>query len=198
LPFIALLVLVFHLLLLHDRGSTSLIYSHTGVGKIPFYPFYWIKDGLNVVAYLFYVAAILIYPYSLGEVELFEEVNTLVSPVHIVPEWYFCRQYAMLRSVPSKGAGVVIIAIRVLVFLLHPVVVGYTTPASNVSKPVVVSLVCVQLVLTYLGFAPIEQPFVWLSLMFTFMNFIIHIVLILINLGATYCFAVGADSQLQH
>jgi ubiquinol-cytochrome c reductase cytochrome b subunit len=181
--------------LLHDSGRTRLIYSHTGVGKIPFYPFYWVKDGLNVVAYLFYVVAMLIYPYSLGEVELFEEVNTLVSPVHIVPEWYFCSQYAMLRSVPSKGAGVVIIAMRVLVFLLHPLVVGYDTPASNVSKPVVVLLVCVQLVLTYLGFAPIEQPFVWLSLIFTFMNFIVHIALILINLGATYSFAVGADSQ---
>ena len=168
------------------------MYSHLRVRKVTFYPYYWVKDRINVSVYMLLVALILLYPYSLGEVELFEEANTLVSPTHIVPEWYFCSQYAMLRRVPSKGMGVLIIIFRVMVYFLYPARIGGVTPASGVNVIAVVSLGCVQVILTYLGFAPIEQPFVFLSLVFTFLYFLIHVLVISVNLLTGYYFDVGS------
>lgn len=134
LPFIVLIVIIFHLISLHSRGSTSVYFSHRGINKIRFYPYYWVKDLINISIYLFFIFIILILPYSLGEVELFEETNTLSSPVHIVPEWYFCIQYAILRSVPSKSIGVVIILLSILVFFIYPSSIGYISPASNIRR----------------------------------------------------------------
>lgn len=195
LPFVVLLVMCIHLFLLHGRGRTRLVYLHRGVRKVTFYPYYWVKDGVSVVVYIFYVVIMLIYPYSLGEVELFEEINTLVSPTHIVPEWYFCAQYAMLRRVPSKGAGVLIMVIRVALLLAYPRTVGNTTPPSGISQPVVGAMVCVQVVLTYLGFAPIEQPFVFLRLIFTWLYFVLHALIMSVNLVADYYFGVDIEDE---
>lgn len=86
LPFLVILMMGLHLNFLHRRGRTRLLLSHSPVEKVTFFPFYWAKDGVNLIAYLFFFALILLYPYSLGEVELFEEANFLSSPVHIVPE----------------------------------------------------------------------------------------------------------------
>jgi quinol-cytochrome oxidoreductase complex cytochrome b subunit len=197
LPFVVLFMLGFHLLILHNRGRTRLVFSHSGVSKVTFYPYYWIKDAINVRVYMLLVVLILLYPYSLGEVELFEEANTLVSPTHIVPEWYFCRQYAILRRVPSKGAGVIIIIFRVVVYFLYPTRIRSITPASGVNIAAVVSLVCVQVMLTYLGFAPIEQPFVFLSLIFTLLYFLIHVLVMSVNLLADYYFDVRSGNTME-
>jgi len=56
------------------------------VEKLTFFPYYWVKDIINVIIYMGFLVAILLYPYALGEVELFEESNILSSPAHIVPE----------------------------------------------------------------------------------------------------------------
>jgi len=88
---------------------------------------------MNLFVYLLFIIIILLFPYSLGEVELFEEANFLNSPVHIVPEWYFCSQYAILRSVPSKAIGVVAIGLRIVVFFIYPRTIRYITPARNIS-----------------------------------------------------------------
>lgn len=78
--------MIFHLHFLHERGRTRELGLHVGESKVPFYPYFWIKDLLNVPVYLLAVVGILLWPYRLGEVELFEEANFLNSPVHIVPE----------------------------------------------------------------------------------------------------------------
>jgi quinol-cytochrome oxidoreductase complex cytochrome b subunit len=79
---------------------------------------------------------IIAFPYSLGEVELFEEANTLNSPLHILPEWYFLSQYAILRSVPSKGIGVLLIFLRIGILLLYPFTRSYVSPISGISSSI--------------------------------------------------------------
>jgi len=158
-------VLVLHLLFLHKRGSTNILYITRGINKIKFYPFYWVKDLVNLPLYLLFITLVLIYPYTLGEVELFEEANSLVSPVHVVPEFYFLAMYAVLRRVPRKGIGVLIIFARFGVYFIHPFTIGYVTPASGVSHTGVwVELLVIQVTLSYYGMSPISQPFVLLSL----------------------------------
>jgi len=175
LPFLVIVVMVFHLNYLHKSGRTRVIYSHIMVEKLTFFPYYWVKDIINVIIYMGFLVAILLYPYALGEVELFEESNILSSPAHIVPEWYFCVRYAILRSVPSKGAGVLIIAGRIAILFLYPSISNYITPASNWGTPIWIVLLTLQIYLTYLGFSSIRQPFVIMSLLSIYLYFMFHI-----------------------
>jgi len=86
LPFVVMGVMALHLNFLHLTGRTNLLCSHRGLHKIRFYPYYWGKDAINILVYLLAFIFILLFPYSLREVELFEEANSLNSPIHILPE----------------------------------------------------------------------------------------------------------------
>lgn len=188
LPFLVLIVILIHLISLHKRGRTRIIFSHSGIEKIPFYPYYWVKDIINVIIYILFLVLILIYPYSLGEVELFEEANILNSPLHIVPEWYFCTSYAILRRVPSKGIGVILIALSIGILFLYPLRIGYVTPPTNLRKFIWSISISLHLYLTYLGFSPIAQPYILISLWATLIYFIFHLGIIILNVISTYFF----------
>lgn len=181
LPFLVLGLMVLHLVFLHRRGRTRLMYSHSGVIKVRFYPFYWVKDIINVTVYLFLVALMLLYPYSIGEVELFEEANPLNRPVHIVPEWYFLPVYAILRRVPSKRVGVIIMALRILIWFAYPLFVGVVSPATRLTSRLLVYLVCEQVALRYLGMSPIAQPYVAVAIVVVTQYFLGHLLLIVGN-----------------
>lgn len=190
LPFLVMGVLLLHLHFLHVRGSTRGIKSHSGCEKTSFYPYYWIKDLINLSIYLFVVGLMLIYPYLLGEVELFEESNFLKSPLHIVPEWYFCAFYAILRRIPSKGVGVFIIFLSILVFFIYPWRIGMITPPIGISNGRWVVCLTLQVFLIFLGFAPISQPYILLSLLRTFLYFFAHLRIISLNLMSSLFYEV--------
>lgn len=190
LPFLVIIIIILHLYFLHETGRTRGIYSHTGLEKVTFFPYFWIKDMMNIVWYLIFMVVMLLYPYSLGEVELFEEANFLNSPVHIVPEWYFCTRYAILRSVPSKGAGVLIMFARIIILFIYPSSIGYVTPPTNIAKSGWLGMFILQAYLTYLGFSPISQPFVLLSLWSMLTYFLFHFRNIFLNVLVEYCYKV--------
>jgi quinol-cytochrome oxidoreductase complex cytochrome b subunit len=76
----------FHLFFLHFYGSSSeLIYPRKLVSQT-FYPYYWVKDLLNILVFFIFFIGLGLFPFNLGDALGFEEVNELVSPVHIVPE----------------------------------------------------------------------------------------------------------------
>lgn len=187
-PFAVLVVIIIHLDFLHRTGRTRVIFRHSRVLKVMFFPFYWVKDIINLVLYWIFLVLILLYPYSMGEVELFDEANPLVSPIHIVPEWYFLVRYAILRSVPRKPIGVLVIGFSIGVLFMYPYRIRYVTPITRLSRSVVVVMLGIQLYLRYLGFSPISQPFVLLALIGCVMYFFTHIFIITVNLLATHCF----------
>merc|ERR1712195_312151 len=85
--------------------------------KIPFFPFIFLKDifGLFCICSLF----ILHFPfgvYSLSHPDNALEVCGFVTPLHIVPEWYFLCQYAMLKAVPNKNAGFIVLCTSICIF----------------------------------------------------------------------------------
>lgn len=125
LPFILLGVVGYHVVALHISGSTSLIFTHRSGDSVSFFRYFWFKDGLNIIIFLVFFEYCLLYPYRLGEVDIFVEVNSLISPAHIAPEWYFLFAYAILRALPNKSAGVIIILLSVAVLLIYPLIVGY-------------------------------------------------------------------------
>ena len=123
LPFMIIGVVVLHLVALHRHGSNN----PTGVeitkkeGKIPFHPYYTVKDLLGLSVFLTIWASFVFFaPNFFGEPDNYIPADPLVTPAHIVPEWYFLPFYAILRCVPDKLGGVVLMFSAVLVLFIVP------------------------------------------------------------------------------
>jgi ubiquinol-cytochrome c reductase cytochrome b/c1 subunit len=120
-PFLILGVVGLHLIALHQHGSNNPLGIEAKKDeKIPFHPYYTVKDlfGLGVFA-LIWSYFIFFNPNFFGEPDNYIPANPLVTPPHIVPEWYFLPFYAILRSIPNKLFGVIAMfgAVFVLFFL---------------------------------------------------------------------------------
>jgi ubiquinol-cytochrome c reductase cytochrome b subunit len=106
IPFILAAVVLIHLLFLHQTGSGNPLGVERDVDKLPFHPYFTIKDLVGFLLVLISLIIIsLVDPYLLGDPENFNPANPLVTPVHIQPEWYFLFAYAILRSIPNKLGG---------------------------------------------------------------------------------------------
>jgi ubiquinol-cytochrome c reductase cytochrome b subunit len=86
-PLIIVVIVVLHLIFLHSTGSSTPIGANLNVDKIPFHPYFTIKDSFIFFVFLLSLILIcLVIPYDLGDPENFNEANPLVTPVHIQPE----------------------------------------------------------------------------------------------------------------
>lgn len=102
LPFVIAGVVILHIWALHVPGSNNPlgIDMKSPQDKIPFHPFYTVKDALGVVVFLLFFAGFLFFaPNFLGHPDNYIPANSLVTPDSIVPEWYFLPFYAILRSI---------------------------------------------------------------------------------------------------
>jgi len=129
LPFVIVGVVILHILALHQHGSNNPqgIDTKGPQDRIPFHPYYTIKDAVGVGFFLIVFALLLFYaPNLLGHPDNYTPANPLVTPAHIVPEWYFLPFYAILRSVPdilfipAKLAGVLAMFGSILILFLLP------------------------------------------------------------------------------
>jgi quinol-cytochrome oxidoreductase complex cytochrome b subunit len=121
LPFLIVGAVLVHLAVLHQNGSNNPLGCSGSVDKISFYPYFVIKDLYSwVVAFIVYVGFVFFAPNFLGHTDNYIEANAMVTPAHIVPEWYFLWAYAILRSIPHKLGGVVAMFSSLLVLLLLP------------------------------------------------------------------------------
>src|SRR5690606_10251488 len=69
---------------------------------------------------LVYAAVVFYAPNFLGDPANYEPANPLVTPPHIVPEWYFLPFYAILRAIPNKLLGVVAMFGAILILFAMP------------------------------------------------------------------------------
>ncbi|MGQ0662509.1 MAG: cytochrome b [Pseudomonadota bacterium] len=123
LPFLIVGAVVLHLVALHVHGSNNPV----GIDlkgpqdKIPFHPYYTVKDlfglGVFLIVFFFFV---FFAPNFFGEPENYIPANPLVTPPHIVPEWYFLPYYAILRAIPNKLIGVLAMFGSILILFLLP------------------------------------------------------------------------------
>jgi ubiquinol-cytochrome c reductase cytochrome b/c1 subunit len=108
LPFVIAGVVVLHIWALHVHGSNNPagIEKKTAKDTLPFHPYFTVKDGFALVCFLAFFAWFVFYvPNYLSNADNYIEANPLLTPVHIVPEWYYLPFYAILRSIPSKLGG---------------------------------------------------------------------------------------------
>ncbi|HEY0660362.1 MAG TPA: cytochrome bc complex cytochrome b subunit [Lysobacter sp.] len=137
LPLVLLLLVVLHLGALHEVGSNNPQGVDIKKGpkgnrwskdapkdSIPFHPYYTVKDTFGVGFFLILAAFIIFFAPAFGgwflEHDNFTEANRLVTPEHIKPVWYFTPYYAMLRVIPHKLSGVVVMFLAIAILFLVP------------------------------------------------------------------------------
>lgn len=123
LPFLIIGVVALHLMALHQRGSNNPlgIDMKGPQDSIPFHPYYTIKDFLGFgVFFIVFAWFVFFSPNSLGHPDNYIPANPMVTPAHIVPEWYFLPFYAILRSIPNKLLGVLAMFGSLIVLFFLP------------------------------------------------------------------------------
>lgn len=121
LPFAIAGLAGLHVVVLHDHGSNNPLGINSKVDKIAFYPYYYVKDLYGIILFIiFFSVFVIYYPNLLGHPDNYIEANPLVTPTHIVPEWYFLPFYAILRSIPDKLGGVIAMLASILILVFLP------------------------------------------------------------------------------
>lgn len=180
LPFILVVVVILHLLFLHQSGSNNPLGIERNRERIPFHTYYSSKDVLGyILALSLFITVVLFTPNLLTDPENFLLANPLVTPVHIKPEWYFLWVYAILRSIPNKLGGVIALFAALLILFTLPM-------SSNANKQgmsfypirqlLFWSLVTSWAVLTWIGGRPVEEPFIIIGQSFTILYFLFYII----------------------
>nr|ABD19381.1 cytochrome b [Daphnia pulex]ABD19407.1 cytochrome b [Daphnia pulex] len=175
IPFIIMGVVIIHLLFLHQTGSNNPLGLKSDSDKIPFHPYFTIKDLVGFLFMLsFLIILTLLAPNLLGDPENFNPANPLVTPVHIQPEWYFLFAYAILRSIPNKLGGVLALLLSILILAIMPIwhkseMKGLEFYPFN--KFLFWSLIGTVFILTWIGAKPVEDPYVLVGQLFTAIYF---------------------------
>jgi ubiquinol-cytochrome c reductase cytochrome b subunit len=123
MPFLITGVVFLHVAALHITGSNNPLGIDVKSEKdtLPFHPYYTIKDAVGMCVYLLVFAVLVFFaPDYLGHADNYIPANPLVTPAHIVPEWYFLPFYAILRSVPSKLGGVILMFGSIAILFVLP------------------------------------------------------------------------------
>ncbi|MFO1130034.1 MAG: cytochrome b/b6 [Rickettsiales bacterium] len=181
LPFIMVFIVFLHLVALKRHGANN----PTGVelekkDQIPFHPYYTIKDifgfGIYFTIFAFFV---FFEPNYLGHPDNYVPANPLVTPAHIVPEWYFLPFYAILRSVPYKFGGAIAMFGSVLILLFLPFL-DRSNIKSYINRPIYKYFIFIFTInfvlLGYLGSKEATEGYILISKFCTiyyFMHFLI-------------------------
>jgi len=192
--FLSIIVLglsLLHLILLHEVGSTSPNGRKPDTDYTKFFPYYYLKDLFTLLVFLLFYLIIVFYkPNALAHPDNYIRASALVTPAHIVPEWYFLPFYAMLKCFPSKLGGAICMVGSILLLLTLPwstengleisepkhrpwytfvfmffvfdmLILGWLGGQAVSENTLIVSQVCTALYMFYfLGFLPLYSQFI--------------------------------------
>nr|AML25651.1 cytochrome b [Staphylinidae sp. BMNH 1274706] len=179
LPFIVLALVMIHLLFLHQTGSSNPLGSNSNIDKIPFHPYFSIKDLFGYLMMIFILMILnLSNPYLLGDPDNFTPANPLVTPIHIQPEWYFLFAYAILRSIPNKLGGVIALIMSIAILFFMPFMnkkMIKSTQFYPINKFLFWSLISIVILLTWIGARPVEDPYILTGQILTILYFMYYI-----------------------
>nr|YP_010373221.1 cytochrome b [Dicerca corrugata]UPI13495.1 cytochrome b [Dicerca corrugata] len=180
LPFVIAAFVIIHLLFLHQTGSNNPLGINSNIDKIPFHPYYTLKDLLGfLIMTTVLVILTLASPNLLGDPENFTPANPLVTPVHIQPEWYFLFAYAILRSIPNKLGGVVALVMSIAILFLMPFINKKKMQSLQfypLNKILFWIFVTIVIMLTWIGARPVEDPYIITGQILTTMYFLYFII----------------------
>jgi ubiquinol-cytochrome c reductase cytochrome b subunit len=211
LPLVLVILVFLHIIALHEVGSNNpegvsikkpkgsvpdsekpkftfherFTKKYDIVDAFPFFPYYIVKDLVGVAIFLFFFCYVIFFAPAMGGLFLeppnFEAANPLKTPAHIAPVWYFTPFYAILRAVPDKLLGVIlmfgaIVALFVLPWLDRGKVrsVRYRSTLHKVNLTVfAISFIA----LGYLGLKPATEVYTMFARIFTFLYFAFFVLL---------------------
>nr|ATF28628.1 cytochrome b [Peuceptyelus minutus] len=174
-PFIIMAMSTLHIFFLHQTGSNNPLGLQSNMDKIPFHPYFSIKDlmGFMIILMMFMMLN-LMEPYMLGDPDNFLPANSLVTPIHIKPEWYFLFAYAILRSIPNKLGGVIALVMSILILLIIPFLQKSKFRGMSfypLSQFLFWMMVSTTMLLTWIGARPVEEPFINIGMTLTILYF---------------------------
>lgn len=182
MPFLIAGLVILHLALLHKDGSNNPLGINTNVDTVPFYPYYYVKDLFAFSMFVFVFAFfVFFYPNVLGHSDNYIPANSMVTPSHIVPEWYFLPFYAILRSIPDKLGGVLMMISAILVLLIIPIVNTSKVRSSKFRPFFAIAYwfsVADFVILGWIGQKPVESPYIEIGQLSTTFYFFFFLILI--------------------
>nr|YP_010175648.1 cytochrome b [Corythoxestis sunosei]QSL98908.1 cytochrome b [Corythoxestis sunosei] len=185
LPFIILMMVMIHLLFLHQTGSNNPLGINSNMDKIPFHPFFSFKDLVGFFMLLFFLIMLtLTNPFLLGDPDNFVPANPLVTPIHIQPEWYFLFAYAILRSIPNKLGGVIALVMSILILMILPFTSNKKIQGNQfypMNQILFWTLISTIILLTWIGARPVEEPYMITGQILTIIYFSYYIITPIIN-----------------
>ncbi len=173
-PLVLIMLVVMHILALHEVGSNNPegveIKNHKDengnpLDGIPFHPYYSVKDIVGVVVFLILFSIVVFFMPEMGGYFLehanFVPANQFQTPEHIAPVWYFTPYYAILRAVPDKLIGVILMFAAIFVLFILPWIdrgkVHSIRYRSNAYKWLLAMFVISFIGLGYLGALPLSD-----------------------------------------
>jgi len=189
IPFLILGLVVLHIWALHVPGNNNPVgidVKKPSKDTVPFHPYIVIKDGFALLMFIIVFASFVFYsPNILGHADNYIEANPMVTPAHIVPEWYLLPFYAILRSIPDKLMGVIAMLSAILILAALPWL-DTSKIRSAVFRPLYKQfywiLLADVLILGYVGAMPAEGLYLLIARVATAYYFI-HFLIILPVLG---------------
>lgn len=182
LPFLLAALAIIHLIFLHLHGSNNPLGIESNMDKLPLHPYYSYKDYFGFILFaLIFSIFLFFYPNLLGHSDNYIPANPLVTPEHIVPEWYFLPFYAILRSIPDKLGGVIAMVAAILILVTLPFL-HISLIRSSTFRPFWKILfwffAANFLLLGWIGGNPVEFPYVLIGQILTISYFSYFIILV--------------------
>ena len=187
LPFVLLGAVMLHIAALHQEGSSNPLGLHgKDIDKVDFYPYFYVKDLFGFICFtVFFSYFVFFDPNILGHPDNYIAANPMVTPAHIVPEWYFLPFYAILRSIPDKLGGVVAMGLAIVSLALLPLL-HTSNIRSSFFRPFHRYCFWIwvgnALVLGWIGGNPVEDPYITIGQIATVVYFA-YIFVIIPGLG---------------
>jgi ubiquinol-cytochrome c reductase cytochrome b subunit len=117
-----------HIIFLHEKGSNNPLGILSKSDKVTFYPYYIDKDLFSQSLIItFFLFIVFFYPLRIISPSNFLEVDYMFTPEYIEPEWYLLAPYRILRSVPKKVGGVLMLVCLFVMLFLLPFFIQYKT-----------------------------------------------------------------------
>ena len=189
MPFLIFGLVILHIWALHIPGNNNPVgidIKQPSKDTVPFHPYIVIKDLFALLIFLIIFSVFVFFvPNVLGHPDNYIEANPMVTPSHIVPEWYLLPFYAILRSVPDKLGGVAAMFAAVFILMFLPWL-DTSKVRSAVFRPLYKVffwiLVIDVIVLGYIGANPPEGMYLIIGRIATIYYFV-HFILIMPLLG---------------
>ena len=162
LPFVISFLSVIHLLLIHEKRSRNPLGFYSSI-KLDFWPFFRIKDILRFFFFIRIFFFIIFYtPEIFSDPDNYIKANSLVTPQHIKPEWYFLFAYAILRCIPDKLIRVIALVISILIFFFLPFY-NNKLKISFIYQSIFFFWLFNLIILTWLRRCPVKDIFTYIS-----------------------------------